>query len=85
MENGDKVENNPLSEEFADQYSYSNDSITLHNDNEPKTDASVSQRVFHAAKEGLAVSLYALLADQARPQQVHSLINRGVVIFIHII
>ena len=77
MENGGKVENNPLSEEFADQYSYSNDSITMINDSEPETNASISQRVFHAAKDGLAVSLYALLADQARPQQVYRIIYIG--------
>ena len=39
--------------------------------NEPDTNATLSQRVFHAAKDGMALTLFALLADQARPQQVH--------------
>ena len=38
--------------------------------NEPETNATLSQRVFHAAKDGMALTLYALLANQARPQQV---------------
>ena len=38
--------------------------------NEPDTNATLSQRVFHAAKDGMALTLFALLADQARPQQV---------------
>ena len=37
---------------------------------EPDTDATLSQRVFHAARDGMALTLYALLANQARPQQV---------------
>ena len=39
-------------------------------DNEPDSNATLSQRVFHAAKDGMALTLYALLANQARPQQV---------------
>ena len=38
--------------------------------NEPDTNATISQRVFDAAKDGMALTLFALLADQARPQQV---------------
>ena len=38
--------------------------------NELDSNATLSQRVFHAAKDGMALTLYALLANQARPQQV---------------
>ena len=40
--------------------------------NEPDSNATLSERVFHAAKDGMALTLFALLADQARPQQVLS-------------
>ena len=38
--------------------------------NEPDTNATLSQQVFHAAKDGQGLTLFTLLADQARPQQV---------------
>ena len=47
-------------------------SIESINNNEPDTNATISQRVFYAAKDGMALTLFALLADQARPQQVYS-------------
>ena len=47
-------------------------SVNSINNNEPDTNATISQRVFFAARDGMALTLYALLADQARPQQVYS-------------
>ena len=44
--------------------------------NEPDSNATLSERVFHAAKDGMALTLFALLADQARPQQVLSRYQR---------
>ena len=70
MENGRNISD---SEDDSDELNLDDiNSIKSINNNEPDTDATISQRVFHAAKDGMALTLFALLADQARPQQVYS-------------
>ena len=43
---------------------------SIQGSDEPDPNATVSQRVFFAARDGMALTLYALLANQARPEQV---------------
>ena len=65
-DNGDVVDGS------EDDASDTTPSFSGQEHNEPDSNATLSERVFHAAKDGMALTLFALLADQARPQQVLS-------------